>query len=297
MQKKLILKTPAKINLYLKILGKRADGFHHLSSLMQMIGLYDQLSFQETEGDIQLYVEKGVLAADSTNLVVQAAERLQKEMLAESLPLKGATIALTKNIPVSAGLGGGSSDGAATFMALNRLWALHWPLEKLAKLGAELGSDLPFFFSGPTAWVSGRGELVEAIKPIIEGWILLVHPNVAVSTASVFDEYSKKAGLTKEITEASISKSFAQRPETGEILDIPKNDLEEVALTLFPQLIEVKEDIRSIGGKAVLMSGSGSSFFSIFKNRERARGVGQQICQKHGYQVCIVPVLQRSPFN
>ncbi|MDC4222707.1 MAG: 4-(cytidine 5'-diphospho)-2-C-methyl-D-erythritol kinase [Candidatus Manganitrophus sp.] len=162
MKKTVLVKAPAKVNLYLKVLGRREDGYHEILSLMQMVGLYDFLALREEPSDIRLTIENASsLPADRSNLVFRAAEALQKAAFQGKARSKGVSIRLTKNIPIAAGLGGGSSDAAATLVGLNRLWGLRWPRERLARLGATLGSDVPFFLYGPTAWASGRGDEVE----------------------------------------------------------------------------------------------------------------------------------------
>jgi 4-diphosphocytidyl-2-C-methyl-D-erythritol kinase len=150
------LKAPAKINLSLRVLGRRLDGYHDIDSVMQMVGLYDDVAVAPGRRGFDVFVEGADLPGGPGNLVYDAATALAKAAGVST----GASIRLTKRIPIGAGLGGGSSDAAAALMALNRLWRLRWTRTRLAELGAGLGSDVPFFFFGPTARVAGRGELV-----------------------------------------------------------------------------------------------------------------------------------------
>ncbi len=299
MNKTLCLRAPAKINLYLKIINRREDGYHNLSSLMQMIGLYDELHFEETENDLSLHIQNSTLPADQNNLVLRAARLLQKTMRSENHIHKGAAIRLKKEIPVAAGLAGGSSDAVATLIGLNHLWKLNWPKEKLARLSEELGSDLPFFFYGPTAWVTGRGETVESLQNPFKTWILLLNPGIPISTASVFQDFSAQNGLTN--TETAIKISAKQgRPTLTEVYQHPHNDLERVTLDRVVELKRFKLRLRRVGGKLVLMSGSGPSVFATFESQEQATVAASQIrelVKESSLKIWVLPFLQKSPFS
>lgn len=298
MQQKISLQAPAKINLYLKVLNRREDGFHNLSSLMQMVGLYDTLTFEEQTTDIHLQVENSLLPPDHSNLVMKAALLLQKAMVSSGHPKKGVSITLRKEIPLAAGLAGGSSDAVSTLIGLNQFWGLHWPKEKLVQLGATLGSDLPFFFSGPIAWVSGRGEIVESAPPLFNRWAVLVNPEIAISTASIFRAYSAQTGLTKSDAPLKI-KTDTRWPSTTEVLGQTLNDLEKVTLNRFPKLKAIKADLQEFGGQLVLMSGSGPTLFGLFKDEHQAKHVAEKIRvlrQHHPMKVWSVPLLQKSPY-
>ncbi|MFQ5587457.1 MAG: 4-(cytidine 5'-diphospho)-2-C-methyl-D-erythritol kinase [Nitrospiria bacterium] len=299
MKQQLSLQAPAKINLYLRVLNQRSDGFHNLSSLMHMVGLYDRLTFEAQETDLTLAISGNPLPSDASNLVLKAATLLQKEMIDEGYPRKGAHITLHKTIPVSAGLAGGSSDAAATLVGLNRLWSLFWPKQKLARLGAVLGSDVPFFFDGPAAWISGRGEKVTPVSDNIQGWVVLVHPEIPVSTAAVFRAYASRAGLTKQGSPLNI-KPEKLRPSETEILAHPLNDLESVTLTRFPLLNAVKQTLRDLGGVFVLMSGSGPTLFALFGHQEEAEKTARQmpkVMRGTALKAWAVPLLWTSPFE
>jgi len=296
----LSLQAPAKVNLYLKVLDKRPDGYHNLHSLFQMVGLFDRLDFRETSEGIRLRVENSPLPADDSNLVCRAAALLQEEMAAQNLPDKGVEIALTKNIPIAAGLGGGSSDAAATLIGLNRLWTLDWPRKRLADLGARLGSDVPFFFYGPTAWVSGRGEEVDAVATRLSGWIVLLHPDIPVSTASVYAEYDKKIGkkigLTKGRRPLKITAMDKERPTVAARLERPYNDLERVTLDAYPQLKELKIKLKALGGEGVVMSGSGPSIFGLFRDHQKAKAAAEAIEKSEKIKSSVAAILTQSPF-
>lgn len=296
MKKTVLVKAPAKVNLYLKILGRREDGYHEILSLMQMVGLYDFVALREGPSDIRLTIENGSsLPLDRSNLVFRAAEALQKTAFQDEERSKGVSIRLTKNIPIAAGLGGGSSDAAATLVGLNRLWGLRWPRERLARLGATLGSDVPFFLYGPTAWVTGRGDEVEPATANGAGWMVLVNPGIAVSTAWVYQVFSRKLGLTKSDREISINKFIAHRPSLREIYHHPHNDLEEVTLEAFPQLTQIKKELLGLGGKGVMMSGSGPTLFACFSDYSSAKQAAAAFEKKEPVKVWIARILRRSP--
>lgn len=295
--KGLTLQAPAKINLYLKILNKRKDQYHNLSSLIQMVGLYDRLTFREARKGIRLQVDHKQLSSDRSNLVMRAAELVQQEMRSDNLSQKGVSIMLYKEIPLAAGLGGGSSDAAATLIGLNRLWSLGWSRERLAVLGSRLGSDLPFFFYGPTAWVSGKGEIVESIPPVFEGSVLLVHPEIIVSSVSVYERYEKTIGLTKERELLNINASCPDRPTIEAVLDHPYNDLERVTLHSYPALNRMKALLKELGGESVLMSGSGPTIFGLFREHRKAIAAADAIKNRGKFQVSVVPALANSPFQ
>lgn len=295
MKKTVLIKAPAKVNLYLKVLGRRGDGYHEIVSLMQMVGLYDFLFFRADRSDIHLTVEDGALPVDRSNLVFRAAEALQRAAFpAESRP-KGASIRLTKQIPIAAGLGGGSSDAAATLIGLNRLWGLRWSRDRLAGLGATLGSDVPFFLYGPTAWASGRGEQIEPAISTGQGWMVLVNPGIAVSTAWVYQEFSRKLELTKTDREITINKFIAHRLSLREIFHRPHNDLEEVTLEAFPQLNQIKKELLSLGGKGVLMSGSGPTLFTCFNEYASAKRAAAAFEKRNSVKAWVARILRRSP--
>ena len=292
----LTLKAPAKINLYLKIINRREDGYHNLLSLMQMVGLYDILTFRRERSGIRLHVENAPLPSDRSNLIFQAAELIQKEARKAGHGVSnGVSITLTKNIPIAAGLGGGSSDAAATLIGLNRLWSLRCSRKKLAEMGATLGSDLPFFFSGPTAWVSGIGEKVDRIPPPSGGWAVLVNTGNPVSTAWVYEQFSKKIGLTKKAPDINMVELIAQRAALKDILRHPYNDLETVTLAAFPYLIQIKRELHDLGGGGVLMSGSGPTLFALFRTEDSAKKAAFSIGKKGSVRAWAVRILRRSP--
>jgi len=187
---KIIIKSPAKINLHLEVIGKRKDGFHELAMIMQTIDLSDYLEFQTNkEGLIKLESDCNDLSLSDDNLIVKSANILKKKSNIDY----GANIFLRKNIPIGAGLAGGSSNAAATLIGLNNLWNLKLDQETLCSLASTLGSDIPFFINGGIQLCFGRGEILEKLDTNFEyGVILLKNPNVSVSTAETYKKYSNR---------------------------------------------------------------------------------------------------------
>jgi len=187
---KIFIKSPAKINLHLEVIGKREDGFHELAMIMQNIDLSDYLEFEiNNESLIKLESDCDDLSLSSDNLIVKSANLLRKQSNIDF----GANIFLRKNIPIGAGLAGGSSNAAATLIGLNKLWDLKLDQKKLCSLASKLGSDIPFFIYGGIQLCFGRGEILEKLDSKLEyGVLLLKNPNVSVSTSETYKKYSKR---------------------------------------------------------------------------------------------------------
>jgi 4-diphosphocytidyl-2-C-methyl-D-erythritol kinase len=287
------LHAPAKINLHLKVLDQREDGYHNIVSLMQMVALYDTLTFNEEGAHIRLTVKNGSVPADSSNLVLRAAHMLQKKMVSLRHKHQGAEIILDKKIPVSAGLGGGSSDAAATLMGLNRLWSLGLSRKQLAEWGGFIGSDVPFFFYGPTAWVSGKGEQVQKSVVPISGFVVLVFAGVPVSTASVYHQIAQEIDLTHTGEGNGMGRGMTHLLRSA--LTRPENDLEKVTLKMQPELQTAKNRLEKLGGKGTLMSGSGPTIFARFDTQKEADSAASSM-RGQGYKdVWVARLLGRAP--
>jgi len=260
----LVMRAPAKINLTLDVLGKRPDGYHALRSVMQALDWHDTLQL-EPVSDLLFDCDVPALAGDA-NLVPRAARLLQEETGCA----RGARLTLRKGIPVEAGLGGGSSDAAASLLGLNRLWDLGLPPTRLAELGARLGSDVPFFLYAPTALVSGRGEVVEALTPPPAAHVVLHKPAIGVSTARVFrslqpGDYGDGLG-----TERLVAALRAGAPPEEWPLS---NGLQEAAAALYPEVAAALRLLRRAGAPHALMTGSGSTVYALFARESDARSV------------------------
>ncbi len=265
--------APAKLNLFLEILGKRPDGYHDIESLMVTVDLHDTLTFlDDPSGQITLTCDDPSLPTDRSNLVVKAAEQLK----AATGSTRGARIELKKTIPAQAGLAGGSSDAAATLEGLNRLWDLRAEPETLDQVAATIGSDVAFFRHGPCAVCRGRGEIVEP-WPIFEPLhFVLVCPPVGVSTAAVYRNLvvPDQARPIEAILEAL---------EAGNTRELGRNlfnRLQPVAESLEPSLRTIRESLTLLSGPSLdghLMSGSGSAYFGLASDRGAAEDAARRL--------------------
>ncbi len=248
--------APAKVNLFLEVLGRRPDGYHDLATLMVAVGLFDSVQLRESpSGQVRLECDLPGLSTGPDNLVCRAAELLRARFGVAC----GVDVRLSKRIPLQAGLAGGSSDAAATLAGLNALWRLGLDAVQLGKLGAELGSDVTFFFFGPAAWCTGRGEIVEPLKPGGPLDLVLACPPVGLSTASVFQAL-RLAGPV--VDGAAVRQAFAAGDPAalGRCLH---NRLQAPAEQLCPAVSRLRQRLEALAPAGVLMSGSGSTVFAL----------------------------------
>ncbi len=284
------LKTPAKINLYLKVISKRSDGYHNINTLLQMISLYDSLTFKEIDKGVELIIKEPSIPKEKDNLVYQAALKFIKEFNIK----KGVRIHLKKDIPLAAGLGGGSSDAAATLIGLSRLWRIQKSRKRLIKIGATIGADVPFFFYGPLAFAFGRGDNVYPLTPVRVTWLVLINPGFPVLTGKVYNEIDKFI-LTKGTDNIKIPTFRRINLGIESLKDFLYNDLEKVAIGMYPEIQVIKEELLECGAKGVLMSGSGPTVFGIFLDRYSAKRVGELV-KKRGRGVWVVKSLGKAPY-
>lgn len=262
-------KARAKINLTLDVLFKRPDGYHEVEMVMQTVDLSDFLWFEEREDNqITLSCSVPYIPLDNRNLAYKAADLLRERFGIE----KGIHIHIEKKIPVAAGLAGGSSDGAATLRGLNRLWGLGLTLDKLAELGAELGSDVPFCVYGGTAIARGRGEKIARLPTAPPLWVVLVKPPIAVSTADVYGNLKVDEIAWHPDVEAMTRALAAGDP--AQIAGRLGNVLETVTFQLHPEVEKLKAQMLKFGALGALMSGSGPTVFGVADRENRA----QRIC-------------------
>jgi len=257
--------APAKLNLFLEVLARRPDGYHEIESLMVTVDLHDTLTVTELDsGAIVLECDDPRLPTGSENLVVKAAERLK----AATACARGARIALTKVIPAQAGLGGGSSDAAATLMALDRIWNLGMTASQLDAVAAEIGSDVPFFLHGPLAVCRGRGERVHQMTLRQPLHFVLVAPDVGVSTADVYQNL-RPPDAPRPIGPVLGALAHAGPANLGGSLF---NRLQPVAETLRPELVRVRDALANLDPSldGSLMSGSGSAYFGLCRDSAAA---------------------------
>jgi 4-diphosphocytidyl-2-C-methyl-D-erythritol kinase len=260
------LHAPAKVNLVLRVLGERPDGYHDLWSVVQKVDLCDRLTLADRpDGEVTFTCDRPELAGPD-NLAWRAALLLRDR----SGLAHGAHLTLEKRIPAGAGLGGGSSDAAAALAGLDRLWGLGVPPRELAALGAELGSDVPLFLHPSPSLMEGRGEKVSPCRWRIDAHFVIVYPGFPVSTAWAYRNFRLTSRKGKDtIPRLSEAEKGGISPDTwGEIL---VNDLEEGVLPSYPAIAGLKEQLLRSGARASLMSGSGSSVFGLFDDPEKAK--------------------------
>lgn len=252
----LVISSPAKINLFLEVVGRRPDGYHEIESVMQLVDLCDQVHLRRSARDIRVSVTGAELPSGRGNLAYKAAALI----LGAAAHRGGVHIHLEKRIPVAGGLGGGSSNAAAVLVGLNRLYDLGQPREALKTLGAQLGSDVPFFLSEGLAIATGRGEVLTPLPPWPRQWLVLANPGVPISTAWAYREASSK--LTDWQRRASMHTLIAD----GRLTWPPGwafNRLEAVVLPHRGEVRALRALLQEGGGSPVLMSGSGASLFAV----------------------------------
>ncbi|RLB08930.1 MAG: 4-(cytidine 5'-diphospho)-2-C-methyl-D-erythritol kinase [Deltaproteobacteria bacterium] len=261
----MIIKTPAKLHLFLEILKKRKDGYHEIRSIMIPIDLYDDIFLEKADNGIRLQCSDPSLPTDERNLAFKAASLYLKEADIK----EGVYINIKKRIPVSAGLGGGSSDAAAVLKGLNKIYQ-KFSEKELLEMARHIGADVPFFLYSAPCLAMGIGEILEPLCPHTLHF-LLITPHIQVSTAWAYREYDK-LHLTK-----SEQSSIKKRWKKGDIKALLKNDLERVTIRSFPVIEELKILLLRKGAKGVLMSGSGPTVFGIFESRQDANRVANEL--------------------
>jgi 4-diphosphocytidyl-2-C-methyl-D-erythritol kinase len=250
--------SPAKVNLYLRVLRRRKDGYHDILSLMQRISLCDEMTFTPSAGGIAIRCPDSALPEDERNIVYRAAASFFSRIVAPP----GIEITIRKKIPIAAGLGGGSSNAATTLMTLNELSGHPFAREELLEMGSKLGADVPFFIFGNTAWVSGIGDRMVEAAPLPPLWFVLINPGFEISTKSVYQ------GLNLRLTNRRINYSIPRFYTEGDVIRSLTNDLENVTLRLHPVLEQIKSLLLASGAGGALMSGSGPTVFGVFGDEE-----------------------------
>lgn len=256
------LQAPAKINLRLKVLAKRADGYHEIESVMQRIGLMDTLRLRPLTRGLEIICPGFPELEGEGNLAVKAIRRLSEEL---DRPLCF-RIRLTKRIPAGAGLGGGSSDAAAVLLGVNTFLGGPVPPARLSELAAEIGSDVPFFLLERTALVRGRGERLDPLPDFPSWWVVLVCPGFPLSTAWVYGQL--KIDLTKKVKPFNLKNLKKIKNVLPEAF--LENDLESAVFPAYPVLAELKRTLSRLGSLGSLMTGSGSAVFGLWADKQAA---------------------------
>jgi 4-diphosphocytidyl-2C-methyl-D-erythritol kinase len=269
-------KQNGKINVGLKVLNKRTDGYHNLISVFVPICLYDTLRYRRTRSKI---VVKTKAISQEKNIVYKTAKLIQEKYDVK----KGIHIGIRKRIPIAAGLGGGSADAAMTIKMLNKMWGLNLSFEEMSKLGEEIGSDVPFFVQNELAVVRGRGEDVEKLDSSIKLFLLLIKPDFGFQTKKVFSNLPQKIESENKIDKVVVG---FRESDLEKIVANLKNDLESGILcdsSKAKVIIKIKNDLIKVGALNSSMSGSGSCVYGIFKHDNELKAARKMLL-KEGYQ-------------
>lgn len=311
------LRAPAKINTYLEVVGRRADGYHELRMLLVPVALFDDLVLERLADEGRVEVEAvgdACVESGDGNLCARAARYFFEATGVGG----GVRIRVEKHIPVGAGLGGGSSDAAATLLGLEELCGVRLSHEARRQAAFRVGADVPFFFARAPAWVEGVGESVRSVELPEPFWVVLVHPGVLLSTAAVFGRFAglrppgapparpdwptppaqAVAGSTKELTTPGQPHTISAFRFQGVVAGL-RNDLEGPALALEPEVGRVLDALAATGAPGVLMSGSGSAAFGLFPDERGARRAAEQLVQTArtaGWRVDTVQTLAAGSF-
>jgi 4-diphosphocytidyl-2-C-methyl-D-erythritol kinase len=269
--RRLTLTAAAKVNLALEVLGKRADGYHEVATVMQTIDLTDRLALEDAD-DLTLTATTPDVPTDGSNLALRAAAALRESARID----RGVRVWLDKRIPVAAGLGGGSSDAAAVLLGLNRLWGLRWRVERLAEVAATLGSDVPFFLTGGVALGTGRGERLTPVTGMALA-LVLVNPGVPLSTAVVYGRVTP--GMYSDGSRARTVIDALRARKPLRVAASLYNGLEGAAGEVFGDLIRLRAALVSAGALGALMSGSGPTVFGVARSFEQARQIRARVAR------------------
>ncbi|MDD5312001.1 MAG: 4-(cytidine 5'-diphospho)-2-C-methyl-D-erythritol kinase [Dehalococcoidia bacterium] len=282
----LILQSPAKINLVLEIISKRDDGYHEIKSIMQTIGLYDMIRFEEAQ-DLELNCTVSQLQTDN-NLVMKAAQLLRQVSGCK----KGSRIKLDKRIPWSAGLGGGSSNAAITLIGLNRMWGLNYPERELADIGSRIGSDIPFFIYGGTCLAEGRGEKISPLPDIVPEWFVFIKPDIP-------DQANKTTRLygmmqPANYTEGTHATGMQALIESGGRLTSASlyNAFDYVVFKAYPELVRYWGPFHRSGAGKLHLAGSGPAIFTLAEDEAKANEIKQKLAEQ-GITSIVVPSAKR----
>jgi 4-diphosphocytidyl-2-C-methyl-D-erythritol kinase len=282
----------AKINWTLRVLGRRADGYHELQTILQTITLSDRLIFTPSDDHrITLDCDAPDVPADESNLVVRAAQALRQRYDIT----QGAAIKLEKRVPSAGGLGGGSSDAAIAFLGLARLWRIETTRRELEELGAKLGADVPFFFTGGTALGTGLGTEIEPLADAPTTHLLIVKPPVAVSTAEAYKALNAPA-LTKVGGDIILSSSRPHTQIPGSLPDNLRNDFEPVIYGLHPEILRAAQALKHAGARAALLAGSGASVFGLFDKLESRVRAAQVLRAETAWRLYECETLSRAGY-
>lgn len=294
----------AKINLHLRVIGRRLDAYHEIFTIFQTVSLQDTLYFGP--GDkLEMTCSDPTIPCDNRNLIIRAAQKLKA--YAAQMPAGfnrkssadvglGAQIHLKKCIPSPGGLGGGSSNAAIAIIGLAKLWNLDITLDQMVEIGSEIGADVPFFFTGGTAIGTGRGTEIENVADFHARNILIVSPDVAVSTAEGFNALNA-ANLTSEEANRILGVCRSEAESTDSYLKMARNDFESTVYAAYPDVGKVKQRLFDLGASFALLSGSGASVFGIFDTKETRQTAIKALDNEVNWRKFAVATISRNDYR
>jgi len=293
------LRAPAKINLGLRVLGRRADGYHDIVSLMVPVGLFDVVRVESARSGIELICLDSDLPADEGNLVHRAAQLILRECGSDA----GVRLELHKRIPVGAGLGGGSSDAAATLKGVNELLGSPLAHEELHRLAVGLGADVPFFLLGGPALAEGIGDRLTPVTAVPEVWTMLVYPGFQVPTRWAY-EHLTLTTMTNRSKLTILGANAGGEPTVyrqrlldrqcstlEDLLPLLVNDFEPLVFSRYPQLAEIRQALLAAGARAAPMTGSGPTLVGLFASEAKARAAQNQVSEGLGIKSFVAPTI------
>ena len=292
-EERLTLPAFAKINLGLRVRGRRPDGYHEIETVFQTVTLHDKLTFEASRDDerLELACSDTEIPTDEGNLIVRAALALRERYGVT----RGARVTLEKRIPAGGGLGGGSSDAAVALVALACLWEIETSKAELAEIGARLGADVPFFLTGGTALGTGTGAEITPLEDAPEMHLVVVTPGVRVSTAEAYEALGAPA-LTKDEGVVNLSVSRAGAGFSGSLREVAANDFEAVVARLEPETGRAREALLGAGARRAMLSGSGSSVFGVFDSKGEAGRAREVLRAAGGWRVFACATLARAEY-
>lgn len=266
------VKAYAKINLGLRIIRRRDDGYHDIETIFHRINLFDELSLTPSS-TISMSCGQSGLPTDDRNLCIRAAELIAQRCGMQA----GVHIDLTKTIPIGAGLGGGSSDAAATLSGLHQLWNLRMSDTELSAIAVQLGSDVPYFMRGGSAYATARGDVLDYFRLNLPYWILVVYPNLHVSTAWAYQEFKSQNSKFKISLKSAVLDHIN---EPQKLRQLVVNDFETIVVHTHEPVARARDALIGSGAEFVQLSGSGSSVYGLFRDEDTARNA-EKICRRH----------------
>ncbi|HEV2764236.1 MAG TPA: 4-(cytidine 5'-diphospho)-2-C-methyl-D-erythritol kinase [Pyrinomonadaceae bacterium] len=292
-EKPFTLPAHAKVNLLLRVRGRRPDGYHDIETVFQTVTLHDRLTFEPLAGErFELVCDAPGVPSDDTNLVARAARALRERFGVG----RGARVTLEKRVPAEAGLGGGSSDAAVALVGLASLWGIETDGRELSELGARLGADVPFFLAGGTALGTGTGTTLTPLEDAPKTHLVVVTPDARISTAEAYKALNARA-LTKEEAAVNLPSSRAGAQITDSLCEVMRNDFEPVVFRLRPEIGRAREALLVAGARCGLLAGSGSSVFGVFDRGEAGERAARDLSAGAGWRVFACETLARTRYR